>query len=68
MYSQAMRRAGGRWTRERLDAFLKDPGRVVPGTTMPFGGVPDDNSRRALIEFLSSASEEQLQRPPEPGI
>lgn len=66
-YSQAMRRAGGRWTRERLDAFLKDPGSVVPGTTMQFGGVPHDNSRRALIEFLSSASEVQLKQAPEPG-
>lgn len=66
-YSQAMRRAGGRWTRERLDAFLKDPGSVVPGTTMQFGGVPHDNSRRALIEFLSSATEVQLEKAPEPG-
>src|SRR5690606_20418787 len=34
-YSQSLRAAGGRWTRERLSDFLTDPQRFAPGTTMP---------------------------------
>ncbi len=37
-YSEAMREFGGRWTTERLDAFLADPQATVPGTSMQFGG------------------------------
>jgi len=52
-YSSAMRGFGGRWTRERLDAFLTDPAGTVPGTAMVFEGVPDPHTRTAIIEYLS---------------
>lgn len=53
-YSDAMRAFGGRWTRERLDAFLADPQGTVPGTTMVFPGMPDPEERRLLIEYLEN--------------
>ena len=43
-YSKAMQQFGGRWTRERLDQFLEDPARTVPGTTMKFAGMSDARS------------------------
>ncbi len=33
-YSDALRRAGGRWTTDRLRAFVSDPGAFAPGTRM----------------------------------
>jgi aldose sugar dehydrogenase len=51
-YSGALFRLGGQWDSERLDAFLAQPQRVAPGTTMQFPGVPDPGERRQLVEFL----------------
>lgn len=51
-YSSALRRVGGRWTEERLDAFLRSPSAFAPGTSMLFPGIADSAQRRALVEFL----------------
>jgi cytochrome c len=53
-YSPALKSAGGDWTRERLDQFLKDPQAFAPGTSMGFAGLPDDTARAALIEYMST--------------
>lgn len=34
-YSEALRRKGGRWTKESLTAFLSNPDAFAPGTAMP---------------------------------
>ena len=51
-YTPSLRSAGGSWTPERLDAFLRDPSRFAPGTAMTYGGVQDSATRRKLIEYL----------------
>jgi cytochrome c2 len=51
-YSQAMLDFGGRWTKERLDAFIANPRATVPGTTMQFDGISDASQRAQLIEYL----------------
>ena len=54
-YSPAMRAFGAReriWTRERLDRFLTNPERIVPGTEMGAAGIADPRERRALIDWL----------------
>jgi aldose sugar dehydrogenase len=51
-YSAALFKLGGEWDSKRLDAFLAQPQRVAPGTTMQFPGVPDPAQRRQLVEFL----------------
>jgi len=53
-YSAAMKQHGGRWTVEALDAFLADPQAEVPGTAMAFGGIPDAEQRRLLIQYLGN--------------
>lgn len=55
-YSPAMKGLGGRWTPERLDAFLRNPQQYVPGTKMRFAGVPDAEQRAKLIRYLSSSN------------
>jgi aldose sugar dehydrogenase len=51
-YSTALRGIGGRWTRERLDAYLADPHAFAPGTTMEFPGIADPTERLLLISYL----------------
>jgi len=51
-YSTAMRQAGGDWTAERLEAFLRDPQAFAPGTAMPSISIPDPRDRAALIAYL----------------
>jgi glucose/arabinose dehydrogenase/cytochrome c551/c552 len=57
-YTEALAKAGANgkvWTHEQLDAFLRDPSKDVPGTTMPVS-VPDKTQRAALIDYLASLS------------
>ena len=53
-YSSSLLGLGGRWTAERLDAYLADPSSFVPGTTMAFDGVPELRSRSLIIDYLRS--------------
>ena len=51
--SLAMKTWGKAWTPALLDAFIADPGGVVPGTTMPVNvRVRDAKKRADLIAFL----------------
>lgn len=58
-YSPAMKQFGGAWTKQRLDAFLRDPQATVPGTTMGFAGIEDAKQRAALIDYLQTLSEQR---------
>ncbi len=42
------------WTLEMLDAYLKSPRDIVPGTTMGFAGIPKPDERKGLIAYLAS--------------
>ena len=54
LYSEALRNAAGTWDDETLNAFLRDPQALVPGTTMRFVGIRDDTARAQTIELLKS--------------
>jgi len=55
-FSEAMQEAAVEWDRETLDAFLAEPGAVVPDTKMVFWGLrPDD--RRRVIAYLEAVAE-----------
>jgi len=55
-YSPALRALHGKWTKERLDAFLAAPQSFAPGTAMTFRGVTDPTQRAAIIEYLSTTA------------
>lgn len=59
-YSPALRAAGGSWTPERLDAFLREPTRFAPGTAMATMRVEDAATRQTIIRLLAATA------PPEP--
>jgi cytochrome c len=55
-YSAAMRGSGIVWSERELDAFLRDPGARVPGTTMGYAGVKDKQERADLVAWLKQAT------------
>jgi cytochrome c len=58
-YSLAMEKAGFTWSEETLDAFLVSPSSVVPGTSMPFGGIRNPDQRSALGCYIRSLPEQR---------
>lgn len=52
LYSAALRALGGKWTAERLDAFIAHPRGLAPSTTMAYPGLNDSAERAAIIEYL----------------
>jgi glucose/arabinose dehydrogenase len=55
-YSAALESLGGRWTPERLDAFLQDPQATAPGTSMAFAGIEDPHTRQEIIDMIEALS------------
>ena len=56
-YSPAMVRSGIVWSVATLNAFLADPMKTVPGTSMGYAGVKDAVERADLVSYLARASE-----------
>lgn len=55
-YSDALRSTGVTWDRETLDAFLANPQRFVPGTTMISPGIADPADRAALLFYIEQVT------------
>ena len=53
-YSQALKSFSGKWTAEKMDAFLKNPDRFAPGTSMRLPPIQDPKDRASLIEYLKT--------------
>jgi cytochrome c len=53
-YSSAMANANFIWTEDKLRAFIKAPGDVVPGNKMRFWGVGSDRQIDDLLAYLRS--------------
>lgn len=51
-YSDAMKHSGIVWDERNLSAFVRDPGKLVPGTRMRFWGIGDDRQIAALLAYL----------------
>lgn len=52
--SPALAKSGKTWTAAELDAFIASPRKALPGTRMPYGGLPDAAKRKALIAYLAT--------------
>jgi cytochrome c len=53
-YSQAMKSSKIVWDRKSLDAYIMAPQKALPGTTMPFPGIPSQQERNDLIAYLET--------------
>ncbi len=52
-YSQAMKAQQAAWTAQSINAFIAQPQAAVPGTYMPYAGLPDAAERQAVTCFLA---------------
>ncbi|MCA0432271.1 MAG: cytochrome c family protein [Proteobacteria bacterium] len=56
-YSQAMKdhaAKDGSWDEAKLVAYLEDPRKTVPGTTMAFGGLKKLADRENIVAYLAT--------------
>lgn len=53
-YSAALKAANIVWTQASLDAWLKKPTALVPGTRMAFAGMPSPQARADIIAYLTT--------------
>ena len=53
-YSRALKSFSGRWTAEKLDAFLQNPEKFAPGTSMRIPPLQNPKDRASLIEYLKA--------------
>jgi cytochrome c len=53
-YSAANKSANLTWDAAILDRYLTSPREVIPGTTMPFAGLKDEQKRHDLIAYLAT--------------
>ncbi|TXC70111.1 cytochrome c family protein [Sphingomonas ginsenosidivorax] len=53
-YTAALQAAGGVWDTKRLDTWLANPRRMVPGTAMNFVGLQDPKDRADVIAYLAA--------------
>jgi len=51
-YSAALKGSGITWTPDKLDAWIKQPTALVPGTKMAFAGLPKDQDRADVLAYL----------------
>ncbi len=53
-FSPALTKSGIVWTSAQLDAFLKRPSALVPGTRMAFPGIAAPQNRADMIAYLTT--------------
>lgn len=61
-FTSALQDAGGEWTYERLDQYLKNSQEYVPGTAM-VQRFPRDNQRADILAYLGSLSSDPVPFP-----
>ena len=53
-YSAAMKNAGFVWTGDKLEAYVTNPQKVVPGNRMPFAGIHNPKQVEDLTAYLET--------------
>ena len=53
-YSAAMKSAGFIWNNQKLDTYIANPAKTVPGNRMAFAGIADAKQRGDLIAYLDT--------------
>jgi len=53
-YSSALKEEGGTWTVEKLNEYLWNPRRAIPGNRMNYRGIRSPEDRAALIAYMKT--------------
>lgn len=56
-YSQALRAKGGTWTYRELAQYLHNPRASVPGTSMAFAGIIDNQRMANLLAYMRTRAD-----------
>ena len=64
-YSDGLKKKGGEWTIDDLNAWLTNPAAYIPGTKMGYPGESDPKKRAELIAFLRTLSDSPIALPKE---
>ena len=51
-YSDVLVKSGVVWSRETLDAWIRQPASLVPGNAMAYPGIANDADRAAVIAWM----------------
>ncbi len=62
-YSNALAAEPGSWTFEKIDAYLRNPGKTIPGNKMAFQGVRRSDDRADIIAYLRMQGAAQIPLP-----
>lgn len=54
LYSDALKQQDFAWDEGKLDNWLLRPATLVPGTSMAFVGLPQEQNRAAIIAYLKT--------------
>jgi len=57
-YSLALQDSGLVWTRATMDEWIRSPATLVPGNTMAYLGLPNQEDRELLVRYLEYATRE----------
>jgi cytochrome c len=53
-YSEAMKQAGFAWLPEKIDGYIAQPRKVVPGGKMKYDGLADADARSDIVAYLAT--------------
>jgi cytochrome c len=53
-YSEGMKQSGITWTADKIEVYITQPRKVVPGGRMKYDGLDDATARANVIAYLSS--------------
>jgi cytochrome c len=54
-YSDANKNSGVVWDEEKLETYLADPKKFMPGNKMVFAGIKKEDERKAVVAYLKDA-------------
>jgi cytochrome c len=53
-FSSALKNSNIVWTNQKLDAWIENPMKMMPGTRMAFAGIADPKQRADLVAYLDT--------------
>ncbi len=63
VYSDDLKKIGGDWTYDKLNAWIADPKAMAPGTKMAFAGEKDEKKRADILDYLHTLSDKPVDLP-----
>ena len=63
VYSDGLKKIGGDWTYDKLNAWISDPKAMAPDTKMAFAGEKDEKKRADILDYLHTLSDKPVALP-----